>query len=75
MEYGVYPSEIKPDSPAEQAGLQRGEILTGLNGESFNHGFPFINQLFQFEPGDVATFHVKRGTSEFDVEIVLGEEA
>jgi serine protease Do len=74
VEYGVYISEIRPGGPADQAGLLMGDILTSLNNEPFSDEYRFINQLFQFEPGDTVTFHVIRKTQEFEVEITLGEE-
>jgi len=60
MEYGVYLSEIKPDGPAQQAKLQRGDVLKGIAGEPFNDEYPLIKQLFQFKPGDAGIFHGRR---------------
>jgi S1-C subfamily serine protease len=73
VEFGVYLTEIFPDGPADNAGLQRGDILTEINGESINEEHPFINLLFQYEPGEIVLFQVIRGNEQFETEVTLGE--
>jgi serine protease Do len=73
VEFGVYLTEIIPGGPAEKTGLQRGDILTEINNQPIDDEHPFINLLFQYEPGQVVLFTVIRGSEEFKVEITLGE--
>jgi serine protease Do len=74
VEYGVYITEIESDGPADQAGLQRGDILTAIEGEVFNDDHPFTNLLFQYEPGEKVTFSVVRDGEQMEVEVELGEQ-
>lgn len=73
VEFGVYLTEIIPGGPAEKTGLQRGDILTEINNQPIDDEHPFINLLFQYEPGQVVLFTVIRGSEEFKLEITLGE--
>jgi 2-alkenal reductase len=52
VDYGVFVTGIVPNSPAAQAGLQRGDLLVSFGGQTFDQDHPFINLLFQFRPGD-----------------------
>jgi serine protease Do len=74
VDYGVYLTEIASGGPADQAGLKRGDILTAADDEPFNDDNPFINRLFQYEPGEMVTFSVVRGAEQMEVEVVLGEQ-
>ncbi len=73
VEFGVYLTEIVSGGPADKAGLLRGDILTEINNQPLNNEHPFINLLFQYEPGQAVIFTVIRGSKEFTVEITLGE--
>jgi serine protease Do len=73
VESGVYLTEIGAGGPADNAGLERGDIITEINDEPINDEHPFINLLFQYEPGQTVTFTVIRDVDEFKVEIQLGE--
>jgi 2-alkenal reductase len=73
VEFGVYLTEIIPNGPADRAGLQRGDILIAIDDEPINDDHPFINLLFQYEPGQEVRFQVMRGREAFEVDVVLGE--
>jgi len=73
VQYGVYLTEIVPGGPADNAGLRKGDILTTINDEPINEEHPFINLLFQYEPGEVVNFQVIRGVESFVTKITLGE--
>jgi serine protease Do len=75
VEYGVFITEVINGGPADRAGLQQGDILISINGEAFDDDHPFINMLFEYEPGDIVTFVTVRDSSEFDVEVKLSEQA
>ncbi|OGO14768.1 MAG: hypothetical protein A2Z14_02845 [Chloroflexi bacterium RBG_16_48_8] len=73
VQFGVYLTEIVPGEPADNAGLQQGDILTAINDEPINDEHPFINLLFQYKPGEAVLFQVIRGSESFVTEIILGE--
>lgn len=73
VEYGVFLTDVVPDGPAAQAGLRKGDILTGINDESFDAENPFTNRLFEHQPGEIVSMHVVRDGREMEVEVRLGE--
>jgi 2-alkenal reductase len=73
VEYGVLITGIDPDGPAAAAGLQRGDILTGLGGEMIDRDVSFINLLFRHQPGETVTIGVLRGDENLQVSVVLAE--
>jgi 2-alkenal reductase len=75
VEYGVFLTEIIQGGPVDRAGLQHGDILISINGEAFDDDHPFINMLFEHEPGEIVTFVVVRDSTEFDVDVELSEQA
>jgi 2-alkenal reductase len=75
VRYGVYVAEVLPGGPADKAGIQRGDILVSINGEEFTPDRPYVNLLFEHEPGAKVTFHIVRDSEELDVEVVLGRRA
>lgn len=68
-------AEVLPDGPADQSGVQRGDILIAINGQRFSPDRPYINLLFEYEPGDTVRFDVMRGEQELQIEVTLGETA
>jgi serine protease Do len=70
---GIFISEIIPGSPAEIAGLQRGDILTSIMDQPIDEDHPFRNVLFDFKPGDLVTFDVVRDGALIKQDVVLGE--
>jgi 2-alkenal reductase len=75
VQYGVYVAEVLPDGPADHSGVQRGDILIAINGQRFSPDRPYINLLFEYEPGDTVRFDVMRGEQELQIEVTLGETA
>jgi len=53
--------------------MQRGDILTALNGQGIDEEHPFINQLLGFRPGDAVQVEVYRSGERVQLEITLAE--
>ena len=70
---GVYVEAIEKDSPAEKANLQRGDIITKIEGNVITS----VNELNKYKNtyniGDTIKLTVYRNGSESDVEITLVE--
>ena len=49
---GVYVDEIEADSPAMEAGVQCGDVITSINGESVSRMQFYNNQLMDQKEGD-----------------------
>lgn len=72
VEYGVFITGIVPGSPADQAGLERGDILVSFGGQSFDQDHPFINLLFEYAPGDkVAVEYLRAQRPKQETELTL----
>jgi serine protease Do len=72
-DYGVYITAVAEGSPAEQAGLQPGDIITGVGETTLDATHAYINTLFEYSPGDVVTLTVMRGSEQIRVDVTLGE--
>ena len=75
--YGAYVREIDFDSPARRAGIQRGDVITGVEGNTINTFNSYSNNLLQYKVGDTIELKVMRMARneyrEMNFSIVLGE--
>jgi predicted Fe-Mo cluster-binding NifX family protein/S1-C subfamily serine protease len=49
---GVLVNNVTPGSPADQAGLQRGDVIVSLNGTTIVDSFQIQDRIREFDPGD-----------------------
>jgi len=63
-----------PDGLAYQAVLRQGHILISIDGQVIDSDNPFINLLFEYQPGDIVTFRVVKDKEELDIQVTLGEQ-
>lgn len=70
---GLYISYVAPGSPAEQAGLQEGDIITQMGEQVLDEDHPFINVLYNYSPGDATTLKVVRSQQTLDIQVEFGE--
>lgn len=73
VQWGVYISGVIPNSPAEVAGLQQGDIITQLGDIAIDEMHPYYNTLFSFSPGDEIEVRFIRDNRESSVQLVLSE--
>lgn len=69
---GVLMADILPDSPAERGGLQRGDVVTEINGTPFESLSEFRNRIADLDPGTDARLTVFRDGSRRTVTVRLG---
>ena len=62
---------VAPGSPAEEAGLQRGDMIVALNGEQVMAYPDAISVIRSMQPGERLDILLKRGRSERQTEAVL----
>jgi len=72
-QWGVYITEVASDSPASDAGLQQGDIITKVGDITLDETHSYVNTLFTFKPGDQITLNVMRNGKDTQVQITLGE--
>ncbi|MCR5404695.1 MAG: S1C family serine protease [Butyrivibrio sp.] len=72
---GAYIKHTEMDSPAMQAGIQSGDIITSINGVDVLSYEQFISRLEQCSPDDIITITVMRqsptGYVELEIEATL----
>ena len=71
---GVYIAQVEPGSPAEDAGLAKGDVIIATNGQE-TLTTDAINQIKnKMSPGDQIELTVVRNGEQIKVTVVLGEE-
>lgn len=61
---GVLVSEVTENSAAEEAGLQKGDVITGVDGVVTLRNSELLEQLGRHRPGDVVQLTYERNGSE-----------
>ncbi len=73
VQQGVLVVDIEPDSGAEAAGLQRGDIIVAFDGQPIATAQDLSNAVREHAPGDTVTLTINRAGQVQDVEVTLGE--
>ncbi|MBN1338726.1 MAG: M28 family peptidase [Bacteroidales bacterium] len=69
-EPGVQIQGVRPGGPAEKAGLQQDDIITGLDGKEINNIYDFMNILGELKADVETEIIVKRGGEKLSLKIV-----
>ncbi len=72
-QWGVYISRVAANSPASEAGLRRGDIITSVGGVALDDSHSYLNTLYAYKPGDRVSLTITRGGNTLDVDVALGE--
>jgi serine protease Do len=72
-QWGVYITRVVRNSPAHQAGLQEGDIITKIGDVALDETHSYVNTLFEFQPGDQITLDLVQGNEPMQVKVMLGE--
>lgn len=75
VQYGVYVTDVTANSPASKAGLQVGDIITGIDTTTLDETHAYINTLFQYSAGDTVTITLNRNGKTISVQVTLGESS
>ena len=65
--------EVFPDGPAEQSGLEAGEVITAIDGEEIESPSDLTDVLTGFKPGDTVTLTLVGPDGEREVDVELDE--
>jgi putative serine protease PepD len=65
---------IAPNSPAAQAGLEPGDLITAVDGQAIDSTEAFIAKVAQDSPGQVITLTVKRDGQSKQIKVTLGKQ-
>lgn len=75
MTQGALLSSIVPGAPAQQAGLQTGDIIVAVNGKPITDRTPLVSLLIEHVAGDTITLDVWRNGQTFQTTLTLAERA
>lgn len=70
---GLYISGVGTDTPAQEAGLREGDIITHIGDQRLDEDHPFINVLYTFTPGDTTNVTVVRGSGTVELSVTFEE--
>lgn len=71
---GALVTEVVPDSPAADAGLQVGDIITAVDGDAVDIEHTLSDRLYAYEAEDRVIFSVLRGEETLEIGAVLATE-
>lgn len=74
MVEGVYVNEVEEDSAAETAGIQVGDIITAVNGETVTDSRALTSLVKQSRAGDEAVLSIWRAGETMEITVVYGEQ-
>ncbi len=63
---------VEPNGPADEAGLQDGDIILSVDGQAIDEEHPLDATLSQHAPGRAVTVEVQRGNQMVTLEVTLG---
>ena len=70
---GVFVIEVMPDSPAEEAGLKHGDVITHVNGKLVDDEDELVKDLHQVGAGKKVDLTVIRDGKKEEIKAKLGE--
>ena len=73
VEWGIYITDVTPESPADQAGLHQGDILTKIGDIKLDENSSYVNALFKYQAGQTILVEGVRNGKPFQVSVQLGE--
>jgi 2-alkenal reductase len=75
IEHGAYVTFVEPGSPADEAGVEIGDIITQIGERILDEENPFINALYAHSPGETISLGIMRNTTQLSLEVTLAEHS
>lgn len=72
VEWGAYVTSVEPGSPADRAGIQRGDIIIQIGDFEINQQRSYLNALFTQKPGDTVPIKIYRQRGIKELRVTLG---
>jgi serine protease Do len=70
---GILVSDVSPGSPADKAGIKRGDIILDFNGKKVDEVHDLTGMVAQMAPGSEVDVKVLRNGEESDLKVTLGK--
>lgn len=71
VEYGTLVTAIEKNSPADEAGLKAGDIITSINGDKVESLQSLRKILYKYKPGESIVVGIVRNKQASDINLVL----
>jgi len=75
VEHGVVIADVRPDGPAEHAGIKRRDVVLSLNGKPVETAREFDDVIYRREGGDKIIFEIQRGGDRFSLNVEVKEQS
>jgi 2-alkenal reductase len=72
---GALLEEVVAGSPAAQAGLQVGDVITAINSQPLDERHPLVSLMLEHVAGATITIEVMRNGQTFQTQLTLGERS
>ncbi len=73
VDWGSYITEVISGSPAAEAGLRAGDIITHLGEVEITEDITYLNALLMYQPGQTIEVEFHRGTQKMTAAVTLAE--
>ncbi|MGW8250692.1 MAG: S1C family serine protease, partial [Anaerolineales bacterium] len=73
VQWGTYVTDVFANSPAEQAGVQPGDIITRMGDIPIDDTHSYLNTLFSYTPSQTIPIQILRGQESIQLSVTLGE--
>ncbi len=70
---GALVGDVSAKGPAKDAGVQRGDVILAINGNTVNDSNELRNTISMMTPGQTVKLTINRGGSTKDIDVKLGE--
>ena len=71
---GAEIDEVVDGTPADEAGLEKGDVVVALEGQKITDGIALIVSIRSHQPGETLTFTVLRDGDHKDIKVTLDSE-
>ena len=68
-------AQVEDGSPADEAGLQGGDIITAIDGQTLNKYLQVSNLISSRKPGEEVTLTINRNGEEQEISVTLGSRS
>jgi S1-C subfamily serine protease len=69
---GLKVMDLRPGSPAEEAGLRNGDLIQTMDGRKVSERTDFLGRVWERKPGQEAVFGILRDGGKLDLKIRFG---
>jgi len=72
IDHGAVVTQVVPNSPAADAGIQEGDIITSIGGTDIDQNTSLSEALFTHKPGDKIEIKIQQESGSTSVKVTLG---